>query len=137
MIPKGNIPVERLNLVVALLLALGGVGAYLAADHSVATTDTWFQQAVLNNERPVVVKFGADWCGPCRSMDAALHRIQGQFTGARFVTINIDEKPQVWREFRSGTGIPQIAIFHKGQMVAHQRGFGGEAELQKWLTNNL
>ncbi|MEZ6122982.1 MAG: hypothetical protein R3C49_07390 [Planctomycetaceae bacterium] len=46
---------ERLNIAVAIFLVACGAGGYLLTDHSVRTNDDWFEQAVLKNERPVIV----------------------------------------------------------------------------------
>lgn len=129
---------QSLNLVVGCVLFGFAVVITLAfpAERKVSA-DPWFQGAVLENTRPVVVKFGADWCPPCRSMDKALSKVKGSFPQARFVTINIDEKPDVFQTFRNGSGIPQVAIFQDGAVIARTRGFPGEAALRSWLKDNL
>ncbi len=102
------------------------------------TKDAWFRATVLDCKTPVVVKFGAEWCGPCRAMDEALGSLKGQFSSrARFVQINVDEKPELFQHYGSGSGIPQIKIFDKGQIIASKRGFGGEQDLEDWLKSSL
>lgn len=129
---------QSLNLIVGCLFCGFAVAIAFAFPADRRTVDDpWFQSAVLENTRPVVVKFGAEWCPPCRSMDVAISKVKGSFSQARFVTINIDEKPGVFRTFRSGSGIPQVAIFQDGAVVARTRGFGGEAALRSWLQENL
>lgn len=129
---------QSLNLIVGGLLFGSAVVIALAfPTDSKSVNDPWFQAAVLENTRPVVVKFAADWCPPCRSMDKALSKVKGNFPQARFVTINVDEKPGVFRTFRSGAGIPQVAIFRDGSVIARTRGFSGEAALKSWLTDSL
>lgn len=100
--------------------------------------DPWFSQAVLGSQTPVVVKFGADWCGPCRSMDAAIDSLEPRYSGrAKFLKINVDKNPELFANYRSGSGIPQIMIFKGGHIVAQQRGFGGEDGLKQWLEDSL
>ena len=100
--------------------------------------DPWFEHAVLKNPRTVVVKFGAEWCGPCRSMDGALDTLESQYAArARFLRTDVDKKPEVFDAFGRGSGIPQIMIFKDGQVVAHERGFGGRDQLNQWLAQNL
>ncbi|MEP3477945.1 MAG: thioredoxin family protein [Fuerstiella sp.] len=129
---------QSLNLIVGCVLfgVAIAITMLVPADRQ-TIADPWFQSAVLENTRPVVVKFGADWCPPCRSMDKSLATLKSGFPQARFVTINIDEKPDVFRTFQSGSGIPQVAIFQDGAVVARTRGFPGEAKMKSWLQNNL
>jgi thioredoxin-like negative regulator of GroEL len=71
-------------------------------------------------------------------MDAALDALEPRFTSrARFVRINIDEKPELFQHDASGGGIPQIMIFRDGRIIDSQLGFGGDEALQKWLSENL
>lgn len=99
--------------------------------------DAWFQNAVLKNSRPVVVKFGAEWCGPCRSMDEALSQLKSKHPGASFLTIDIDKRPDLFTHYASGSGIPQVMIFDHGNIIASQRGFGSTEQLDAWLHQNL
>lgn len=102
------------------------------------TDDPWFKNAVLQNSQPVVVKFGADWCGPCRGMDEAIDSLKSDFSPrAKFLKIDIDKNPELFAQYRSGSGIPQVMIFRNGQVVAQQRGFGGAEGLKQWLDSSL
>lgn len=103
-----------------------------------AVDDPWFKNAVLQNRQPVVVKFGADWCGPCRGMDEAIDSLKSDFSPrAKFLKIDIDKNPELFAQYRSGSGIPQVMIFRNGQVVAQQRGFGGAEGLKQWLDSSL
>lgn len=128
---------EKLPIVIAGVLLGVAVGLSSQGNHFDPDDDPWFQSAVIQNSRPVVVKFGADWCPPCRSMDKALQKVKGGFPAARFVTINIDEKPKVFQSFSKGSGIPQVAVFRDGEVIARTRGFGGEEALREWLSDVL
>ena len=123
----------------ALAVAVAAIAVFgRTGHHTGASADPWFDQAVLRNPRPVVVKFGADWCGPCRSMDQTLDRLEPRFSHrARFLRINVDEKPELFSAFGSGSGIPQVLIFRDGDVIASQKGFGGNEQLNTWLTENL
>ncbi len=102
------------------------------------SNDPWFKGAVLSSHQPVVVKFGAEWCGPCRSMDAAIDSLEPQYASrAKFLKINVDQHPELFANYRSGSGIPQIMVFKDGRIVAQQRGFGGEDGLKQWLDESL
>ena len=132
---------EQLNKLTTILLVLVGAGVALLSGHGNSTSahnDTWFENAVLKNPRTVVVKFGAEWCPPCRSMDQALTELESRFSGrARFLRIDIDKKPELFAAYRRSGGIPQIMVFRDGRVVAHERGFGGREQLSTWLSENL
>ena len=101
-------------------------------------TDVWFQKAVLESAKPVVVKFGAEWCGPCRSMDAAIKELRPKLSNkVEFFIVDIDQKPELFRYYRSGGGIPQTIIFEQGKVVSSQRGFGSIEQLESWIDQNI
>ena len=133
-----NLTTENLNkLVGAVLVAVVGVAVW-SGSSAEPPDDSWFQRAVLQNSDPVVVKFGADWCGPCRSMDKSLDLLESRFSNrARFLKINVDEKPELFAYYRSGSGVPQIMIFRDGEVIARDRGFGGTEALREWLSSHL
>lgn len=122
-----------LGVIVMIAIATGS-----GARNVPPTNDPWFRATVLDCKTPVVVKFGAEWCGPCRAMDQALGSLKGQFSSrARFIQIDVDEKPELFEHYGKGSGIPQIMIFDKGRIIASKRGFGGEEDLEKWLKSGL
>lgn len=133
---------EKLNriipFVLAVLFAVASTFSQREGRVVPPSQDSWFNSAVLKNSRPVVVKFGAEWCGPCRSMDAALNSLESRFASrARFIRINVDEKPELFAQYADGSGIPQIMIFRDGKIVSSDRGFGSKERLQSWLSSNL
>ena len=110
----------------------------LRSDEGPPPTDSWFQKTVLESSKPVVVKFGAEWCGPCRSMDEAINELRPKLgSKVGFFIVNIDQKPELFRHYRSGSGIPQVMIFEKGKVVASQRGFGSSEQLESWIDQNI
>jgi len=128
---------KTLSFVVGAVLVLT-IGLGWEKREPEPSNDPWFKQAVLSSHQPVVVKFGAEWCGPCRSMDAAIDSLEPQYASrARFLKINVDQRPELFASYRSGSGIPQIMVFKDGRIVAQQRGFGGEDGLKQWLDESL
>ena len=100
--------------------------------------DEWFQKSVLDNSHPVVVKFGAEWCGPCRGMDEAIRILRPKLgSQVGFFIVDIDKKPELFRHYGSGSGIPQVMIFEHGKVVASQRGFGNTEQLESWIKKNI
>jgi len=100
--------------------------------------DAWFQKAVLESSKPVVVKFGAEWCGPCRGMDEAIKELRPKLGNkAGFFLVDIDKKPDLFRHYASGSGIPQVMIFQHGKVVSSQKGFGSTEQLEAWIKQNI
>jgi len=122
---------------IGFLVTAVSIFVYQSTD-SEPPDDTWFQQAVLDSSRPVVVKFGAEWCGPCRGMDQAITELRPKLSHkVGFFIVDIDKKPELFRHYRSGGGIPQVMIFQHGKVIASQRGFGGTESLESWIKQNL
>lgn len=112
--------------------------AFLRPAQAPPPSDGWFQKAVLESPHPVVVKFGAEWCGPCRGMDEAIGILRPKLSHAvGFYIVDIDKKPELFRHYSSGGGIPQVMIFEHGKVVASQRGFGSTEQLEEWIRKNI
>ena len=85
-----------------------------AATESV--TDATFAEEVLNSDRPVLVDFWAEWCGPCKMVSPVLEEIAAEHQGKlRVVKLNIDENPQVARQYQI-MSIPTMAVFVGGKI---------------------
>ena len=78
-------------------------------------TDATFEELVLKAERPVVVDFWAEWCGPCRMVAPELERLAEKYEGSvDVVKVDIDSNPALQRAFNI-MSIPTIAYFAAGQ----------------------
>jgi thioredoxin 1 len=80
-----------------------------------AVTDTEFEQNVLGSEKPVLVDFWAEWCGPCRMIAPSVEAVAEQFEGkAGFYKMNVDENINVPQQYGI-RGIPTLIVFKGGQ----------------------
>ena len=88
--------------------------------------DQTFNEEVLRSEKPVLVDFFADWCGPCRMVSPIVEELAGQFEGKVVVgKLDVDASPKVAADYRV-MSIPTVILFEKGKEVARQVGFAGK-----------
>jgi thioredoxin 1 len=85
--------------------------------HTTAATDASFAKDVLQSDKPVLVDFWAEWCGPCRLVAPVLEEIASQHgEKLQVVKVNIDENPQVARDYQI-MSIPTMSVFQGGKVV--------------------
>lgn len=84
---------------------------------SAAVTDATFADEVLNADRPVLVDFWAEWCGPCRQVGPIIDEIGAEFADKlKVMKLNVDENPQAAQTYRV-MSIPSMIVFNGGQEV--------------------
>ncbi len=88
-------------------------------------TDQTFDQEVLKSDKPVLVDFFADWCGPCRMVSPIVEELATQFDGKIVVgKLDVDANQKVASDYRV-MSIPTVILFEKGKEAARQVGFAG------------
>ena len=84
-------------------------------------TDANFDE-VIKGEKPVLVDFWAEWCGPCKMIGPLVEELASDYEGKAVVAkLNVDENPQVTARF-GVRNIPTLLVFKKGQIVDKQVG---------------
>jgi thioredoxin 1 len=98
-----------------------------------AVTDSSFDQEVLQSEKPVLVDFWAEWCGPCHAVAPILDKIAEERAGElKLVKVNIDENQELAQRY-GVMSIPMMVLFKDGQPAAQTIGAQPKGALERSL----
>ena len=103
----------------------------------VHTTDGAFDSDVVNSERPVLLDFWAEWCGPCKAIAPLLDTIADDYSERlQVVKLNIDENPQTAPKYNVRS-IPTLLLFKNGTVAAQQVGAVSQKQLTDFLDQHI
>lgn len=121
----------------AVLIGLLAAGCPQQAPHvagvEVEVAEAMFQSEVLDSPLPVLVDFGATWCGPCRQMEPVLAQLSLDYEGRlKVVKIDVDESPSLAAQY-DVSGIPALVVFVDGEEVDRTVGSQSMRDLARFV----
>src|SRR5678815_378749 len=103
---------------------------------TIVLTDANFDQTI-KGEKPVLVDFWAEWCGPCKMIGPVVEELAGDYEGKAVIAkLNVDENPQITARY-GVRSIPTLLVFKNGQIVDKQVGAVPKSVLANKLNAQL
>ena len=104
---------------------------------TVNVTDENFDTEVLKSDKPILVDFWAEWCGPCKQIGPTLEEISNEMSNE--ITIakhNIDNEPNIPTKY-GVRGIPTMLLFKGGELKATKVGATTKSNIVSWIKENI
>ena len=99
-------------------------------------TTNEFEKEVEKSEKPVIVKFYAEWCGPCKALTPILEEVDNEVEDVTVVEVNVDDSGELAQKF-GVRGIPTMLFMKDGQVKATMVGNQAKAEILKKIKESF
>ena len=107
------------------------------SDNIVHTNDSDFDADVINSDKPALVDFWAEWCGPCKMIAPLLSEAAEEYADKMsIVKLNVDQNPNTAQKFGIRS-IPTLILFKDGAVQAQKLGAMSKSQLTEFLDTNL
>ena len=104
---------------------------------TVSVTDESFENDVLKSEKPIVVDFWAEWCGPCKQIGPTLEEISDEMSSDVIIAKHdIDNEPNTPTKYGI-RGIPTMLLFKSGELKATKVGASTKSNIVEWIKENI
>ncbi|MDP3939012.1 MAG: thioredoxin [Deltaproteobacteria bacterium] len=102
-----------------------------------AVSEQSFEEDVLKSEKPTLVDFWAEWCGPCKMVAPVVEELAGDYDGrVRFTKMNVDENISLPTRY-GVRGIPAMLLFKDGKVVDQIIGYVPKAKLKEMIDRHV
>ena len=106
----------------------------MSGKNVIDVTDANFEQEVINSNVPVLVDFGATWCGPCKQLAPIVSKIADEGVGKyKVVNVDIDDSPATAQKFGIRS-VPTVMVFKGGKAAGQHVGLTNKDNLVKLLN---
>ncbi|MBI3952874.1 MAG: thioredoxin [Candidatus Doudnabacteria bacterium] len=103
--------------------------------NEITLTDQNFDQEVLSSDKPFLVDFWAEWCGPCKMVSPAVSQIADEFAGELKVgKLNVDQNPQATMKYQI-LSIPSLKVFKSGKIIGEIVGAAPKPVIEKKIKD--
>ena len=103
----------------------------------IKVTDSEFENLVLKSEKPFLLDFWAEWCGPCKMIAPVLEQIAEEKSDVIIIgKINVDENSQTATKFGI-RGIPTLMLFTNGESIGPQVGALSKNALEQFIEDHI
>lgn len=112
------------------------ISVMAAGTHAVEATDANFND-LINSDKPVLVDFWAEWCGPCKMIGPVVEQLAGEYEGKAIVAkMDVDQNSAVPAKFGIRS-IPTLMIFKNGELAATKVGAMSKSQLTAFIDQQL
>lgn len=102
----------------------------------VKVTDNSFDDEVIKSDKPVLVDFWAEWCGPCRALSPIIDELASEVgEKVKIAKVNIDDSPESPTKY-GVRGIPTLMIFKEGKVIDTRVGSMAKSQLVEWIDGH-
>jgi thioredoxin 1 len=107
------------------------------SENIVHVTDSTFEDEVLKSERPIMVDYWAEWCGPCKAIAPVLEEIADEYNGKITIAkMDVDQNQETPQKY-AVRGIPTLMIFKNGEIAGIKVGQVSKSQLEAFIDSTI